>query len=269
MNHKWLSIVEKIVYGLILMLVQVAIAGFVFYLAFGFLLGVAEAVLGFMGIIAPSLWLKGIVLGGMFLVLTVAIAGMVLGSGIRLDGDLAKTVNTFLYWVAEGNLSEAYHLTSESFQARMPKLTFFKFVQTELPHPYKKAVWAARVVEANHGTLKGTVYTQSGDSFPIEVELVQEQGFWRIDKLYTPDGVGQTAIASLDSTTPLIPLPDALTQAAAIEVPPALQERLLHMMSGDRIAAQRLLTHTRSKHPGHTEVWYWEKVVEDLERDRS
>ncbi|MBD2461959.1 hypothetical protein H6G89_12970 [Oscillatoria sp. FACHB-1407] len=269
MNHKWLSIVEKVVYGLILMLVQVAIAGFVFYLAFSFLLSVAEAILGFLGVIAPSFWLKLMVTGGMFLVLTVAIAGMVATSGVRLDGDMARTVNNFLYWVAEGHLSEAYHLTSEAFQARMPKLPFLKFAQTELPQQYKKAVWVSRLTEANHGTLKGIIHTQTGETIPIEVELVQENGFWRIDKLHTPSGIGQTALDSTVASAPLIPLPEILTQAAPSDVPQALQERLFQMMSGDRAAAQRLLTHARSKHPGHMEMWYWEKVIEDLERDRT
>jgi hypothetical protein len=40
------------------------------------------------------------------------------------------------------------------------------------------------------------------------------------------------------------------------------------MVAGDRNAALRLINAVREKHPGKDEFWYWEKVIDDLEKDR-
>lgn len=47
-----------------------------------------------------------------------------------------------------------------------------------------------------------------------------------------------------------------------------LKKRLLSMLAGDQNAALRLINAVREKHPGKDELWYWEKVISDLERDR-
>ena len=47
----------------------------------------------------------------------------------------------------------------------------------------------------------------------------------------------------------------------------ALRKRMFTLVKGDRDLAGRLLAQVRSQHPGHSETWYWEKVIYDLERD--
>ena len=46
-----------------------------------------------------------------------------------------------------------------------------------------------------------------------------------------------------------------------------LRDRMFALVKGDWELAERLLAQARSSHPGHGEVWYWEKVIYDLERD--
>ena len=48
-----------------------------------------------------------------------------------------------------------------------------------------------------------------------------------------------------------------------------LRQRLFRMVQGDWNLAERLLNSARMNYPGQTEDWYWEKVIYDLERDRS
>ena len=48
----------------------------------------------------------------------------------------------------------------------------------------------------------------------------------------------------------------------------SLEKQLLTMLSGDKKAALRLLRYARQKNPGQTYLWYYEKVIRDLERDR-
>jgi hypothetical protein len=41
------------------------------------------------------------------------------------------------------------------------------------------------------------------------------------------------------------------------------------MLGGNQETATRLLEHLRQKHPNKPEIWYWEKAISDLERDRT
>ena len=46
------------------------------------------------------------------------------------------------------------------------------------------------------------------------------------------------------------------------------RERLFTLVKGNRALANRLLDLARRNHPNHSEAWYWEKVIYDLERDQ-
>lgn len=48
-----------------------------------------------------------------------------------------------------------------------------------------------------------------------------------------------------------------------------IQQELYRLVYGDQAMADRLLKQARVRHPGKSEQWIWEKVVEDLERDRG
>ena len=49
----------------------------------------------------------------------------------------------------------------------------------------------------------------------------------------------------------------------------SLDRQLLTMLNGDKQAALRLLRHARRNNPGRTYLWYYEKVIRDLSRDRK
>ncbi|MBD2771715.1 hypothetical protein [Iningainema tapete] len=51
-------------------------------------------------------------------------------------------------------------------------------------------------------------------------------------------------------------------------VNPRLEQKLMTLLNGDTTIAQRLLQQQRQLHPGNTDNWYLEKVVDDLKRDR-
>lgn len=48
-----------------------------------------------------------------------------------------------------------------------------------------------------------------------------------------------------------------------------LQYQLFGMVQGDWQVAKGLLNQVKSINPGHSEDWYWQKVIRDLERDRQ
>ncbi|MGE5657286.1 MAG: hypothetical protein ACM37W_11820 [Actinomycetota bacterium] len=47
-----------------------------------------------------------------------------------------------------------------------------------------------------------------------------------------------------------------------------LQQRLLRLLHGDKNAVRRLIEQAKSRNPGRSENWYYEKVISDLESDR-
>ena len=49
----------------------------------------------------------------------------------------------------------------------------------------------------------------------------------------------------------------------------SLDRQLLTMLDGDRQAALRLLRGARKNNPGRSYLWYREKVIRDLLRDRK
>lgn len=48
----------------------------------------------------------------------------------------------------------------------------------------------------------------------------------------------------------------------------SLDQQLLTLLGGDRQAALRLLRSARKNNPGRSYLWYHEKVIRDLFRDR-
>ncbi len=48
----------------------------------------------------------------------------------------------------------------------------------------------------------------------------------------------------------------------------SLDKKLLTMLGGDQQTALRLLRNARKNNPGRSYLWYHEKVIRDLERDR-
>lgn len=49
----------------------------------------------------------------------------------------------------------------------------------------------------------------------------------------------------------------------------ALRRKLFPLVHGDWHLASRLIASARRSNPGHSEDWYWEKVIYDLERDHQ
>ena len=48
----------------------------------------------------------------------------------------------------------------------------------------------------------------------------------------------------------------------------SLDKQLLTMLNGDKKTVLRLLRNARKNNPGKSYLWYHEKVIRDLERDR-
>ena len=67
---------------------------------------------------------------------------------------------------------------------------------------------------------------------------------------------------------PFVPRRKRVSQGSQIPIASELQRRLINMLAGDRAAAGRLVGRIRENHPGMPENWYWQRAIEEVERDR-
>jgi erythromycin esterase-like protein len=66
-----------------------------------------------------------------------------------------------------------------------------------------------------------------------------------------------------------MPIVDARPRSRATSQLDDLNRRLLTVLQGNSEIAEQLLKHSRQKFPRRDPVWYYEKVLQDLERDRQ
>jgi len=76
-----------------------------------------------------------------------------------------------------------------------------------------------------------------------------------------------TSIAPLSDER--IAMVDTKPQSRAKSQLDELNRRLLTLLQGNSEIAEQLLKHSREKFPRRDPVWYYEKVLQDLERDRQ
>jgi NAD(P)-dependent dehydrogenase (short-subunit alcohol dehydrogenase family) len=63
--------------------------------------------------------------------------------------------------------------------------------------------------------------------------------------------------------------PNAAANVDLMQMPSLeLQQRLLSLVGGNMAIAQRLIDIAKQDHPNMPEVWYWQKVIFDLESDQ-
>ena len=94
-----------------------------------------------------------------------------------------------------------------------------------------------------------------------------------------PESVPETPPAQPRSESVILPKTetnfDALQREAGrrkedlCRVSAKTQNQLYRLVHNDRAMVERLVKHSRSRHPDRPEQWIWEKTIQDLERDRG
>jgi FlaG/FlaF family flagellin (archaellin) len=127
--------------------------------------------------------------------------------------DLPKTADAFFWQIAQGHTTEAYKSTAAEFQAGTSEQEFVRFLKTTSLTEYESASWSSRSIQNDRGTLEGTVTTKSGGKIPLKVELVKEDGGWKIYSLRKPKG-GLTEDAETAAEKPSPPSEDEAKRLA-------------------------------------------------------
>lgn len=119
------------------------------------------------------------VLIGIFLGLLIIVVGAVL-LVLYLTSDIVNSTDQFFSSIREGNIEEAYQYTATEFRAATPEETFKVFLRETAIVDYDSASWRSRSKQNNIGRLEGSIKTKSGGVIPVKIELVKEEGRWKI-----------------------------------------------------------------------------------------
>jgi hypothetical protein len=99
---------------------------------------------------------------------------------IVMTQPLVDASNGFLDLVGQGKTAEAYASTSSGFRAQQDLATFTADVQNLGITDYASASWSSRNINNNNGTLEGTVKSKKGTTTPATIQLVFEEGTWKV-----------------------------------------------------------------------------------------
>jgi hypothetical protein len=120
----------------------------------------------------------GIIVGAIVLIIILA---FVFTSG------LPKVADTMFTDIKEGNVQQAYEATAGQFKSSTTLEQFQAFVQQVGLNNFKDASRTEREVINNQGVLKGTVTLMDDSKVPFEVNLIKEEGEWKILNINIPE----------------------------------------------------------------------------------
>ncbi len=121
-------------------------------------------------------------------------------SGSFKTRDLIGAIQTFLKEIQSKNLSNAYNLTSTQFRNENTLKAFEEFIKSH-PEFFKSnsSTFEKLVFNNNIATIIGEIIHSDTQSLPVEFDLIQEEGQWKILHIFThpvidkSNGIGAAA----------------------------------------------------------------------------
>ncbi|MCX2721455.1 hypothetical protein [Roseibium salinum] len=118
-------------------------------------------------------WLK--VLLGIAAAIVLAIAAVFyLTSGVTRAGD------DLFAAIADGDMDKAYGTLSTAFRANTSESEFSEYIAASRMDKVSETSWSSRSMNGGSGNLVGTLTTVEGESIPVELDLIKEDGEWKI-----------------------------------------------------------------------------------------
>ena len=126
-------------------------------------------------------WVK--VLLGVVVVIALVVAG-----GFYFTSGVAKTGDEFFAAIGSGEKKKAYGALSNAFRASTTEDELADFLSANGMDNVTDASWSSRAVSGDRGSLIGTLATTKGDGIPVEIDLIKEDGQWKIYAIRNPAG---------------------------------------------------------------------------------
>jgi len=121
-------------------------------------------------------------------------------AGCERQADPGARVREFFEQVARGAYAEAYGGAAFAFRAHQDAEHFARTVREVGLAEFAKAQWQPAVVEGRRAAVEGAVQNAAGVRSTLRVELVQEDGRWRVSVVCKPRNVARGPDADLFSS---------------------------------------------------------------------
>ena len=120
-----------------------------------------------------SLWIKVVV--GVIVLATLTVALV-----FHFTAGMTRTADSFFQAVGQKDMARAHSFLSEGFRNSVGEPALDALLESNAIAGFKEAHWSSRKVENGHGWLGGSVINDTGGVVPISLELVRENGSWKI-----------------------------------------------------------------------------------------
>jgi hypothetical protein len=122
-----------------------------------------------------------------------------------------SSADTFLTLIGQDKIEAAYQSSSATLRAQQSQESFAQSVQGLGLTDYASVFWSNREVKNDRAHLEGSVKTRAGGKIPLTMELVKENGGWKVIYLSAP----RSGVAAEQSSKPLPP--DEKSKALVLE----------------------------------------------------
>lgn len=148
----------------------------------------------------------------MLVIVAIVVLAFVLTNGI------ADSADKFFTLIKDNKTQDAYDSTAKEFQAATTYAQFTAFLDKSSMGKYMSGMWSSRSIENNQGSLEGSITTSDKGVIPVQINLVNEEGKWKILNLKPVSGGLQpttsTTATPSSATTPSTTTPSTATAPA-------------------------------------------------------
>ncbi len=136
----------------------------------------------------------------------VVVIAAVVGLVFYATSGMTRTADDFFAKAHTGDTNGAYALTSAELHNTASPKKLASFIQANRFDKVAKTSWSNRSIKNNTGTLDGSVTLDDGGVIPLHMQLVSENGGWKISLLELSEaGVSGGAGPDMDSSATVPP----------------------------------------------------------------
>ncbi|AKS42808.1 hypothetical protein WM2015_2446 [Wenzhouxiangella marina] len=117
------------------------------------------------------------------LALIAMLAVAAVSAALFLTRGLVEPTDAFFAAVRDGRSDEAWSMLSQGFRDGTDPAALARFLDQQQMRRVQRAEWNRRAVENGQGRLEGALVTDSGGRIPVAIDLVEEDGEWRIHRI--------------------------------------------------------------------------------------
>ena len=115
-----------------------------------------------------------------------ALVALVLVFVFWLTRDAVASADNFLALIGQNKIAAAYQESSATLRGQQTQEAFAQSVQGLGLTDYASIFWSNREVKNDRAHLEGSVTTRAGGKIPLTMELVKENGAWKVIYLSAP-----------------------------------------------------------------------------------